>query len=226
MLYKYDSARLLVFIMINTMPKTPDCRFCQIMNGYSVYGKADLPFSESSEFVSMASIGSLVEGWSLVIPRKHCLSLQDYYGTAEFSRYVQEIVQKIEAEYGPAVIFEHGSNHCGSLTGCGIDHAHLHIVPQLFPLAMMLAESGISAWHQARASEIRSLAEGGEYLFFLVNSDANDPIGFFKKVEQPSSQFFRRAIAAVIGKTDVADYKKHPFLDTSIRTQERLVNAA
>lgn len=212
--------------MINLMPKTPDCRFCQIMDGHFVHGKADLPFGESSEFVSMASIGGIVDGWSLVIPRKHGLSLRDYYGTKEFALYVQEIVQKIEAEYGPTVIFEHGSNHCGSLTGCGTDHAHLHIVPQQFPLTMMLAESGISEWHQARASEICSLAEGGEYLFFSANSNANDPIGFFKKVDHPSSQFFRRAIAAVIGKTDVSDYKKHPFLDASIRTQERLAKAA
>ena len=211
--------------MINTMPKTQDCRFCQIMDGHAVHGMSDLPFGENPEFVSMASIGSLIEGWSLVIPRKHCLSLRDYYGTATFCHYVQELVQKVEAEYGPAVIFEHGSNHCGSLTGCGTDHAHLHIVPQQFPLAMMLAKSGISEWHQVRASGIRPLADGGEYLFFSVNASASDPIGFFKKVDHPSSQFFRRAIAAVIGMTEVSDYKKYPFLDTSVRTQERLAKA-
>ena len=212
--------------MTNLMLQSPDCRFCQILDGRTFNGEADLPFDENSDYVSMASIGALIEGWSLVVPRKHCLSLRDYYGTTAFSHFVQEVVQRVELVYGPSVIFEHGANHCGSLTSCGTDHAHLHVVPQQFPLAMMLDESGIGAWRQIPASEICSQALNSEYLFFSVNSEADDPVGFFKKIDQPSSQFFRKAIAQAIGKADVADYKKHTFLDVSINTRQRLAKAA
>lgn len=196
------------------------------MDGHTFNGEVDLPFDENPDFVSLASIGALIEGWSLIIPRKHCLSLRDHYETTEFSSFVRSIVQKVELMYGPVVIFEHGANHCGSLTSCGTDHAHLHVVPQQFPLSTLLDESGISAWQQIRASDISSLASNGEYLFFSTNSDADDPLGFFKKLDQPSSQFFRKAIASLIGKTEAADYKIHPFLEASIKTRERLAKAA
>lgn len=196
------------------------------MDGHTFNGEVDLPFDENLDFVSLASIGALVEGWSLIVPRKHCLSLRNHYGTTEFSSFVRSIVQKVERRYGPVVIFEHGANHCGSLTSCGTDHAHLHVVPQQFPLTTLLDENGISSWQQIQASDINSLASNGEYLFFSANSDADDPLGFFKKLDQPSSQFFRKAIASLIGKTEVADYKTHPFLEASTKTRERLTKAA
>lgn len=206
--------------------QSPECRFCRIMDGHTFNGEADLPFDESHDFVSLASIGAIIEGWSLVVPKKHCLSLRDHYGTSEFSSFVRTTIQRVELMYGPVVLFEHGANHCGSLTSCGTDHAHFHIVPQQFPLFTMLDESGIAAWQQIRASEIRSQASNGEYLFFSVNHNVEDPLGYFKKLDQPSSQFFRKAIAAAIGKSSVADYKAHPHLDITLKTRERLTEAA
>lgn len=208
------------------MPGSEDCRFCRILEGQQFNGLVDEPFVVCSDYVSVASVGALVEGWSLIVPRQHCMSLRNHYSSASFQRFARSVIQRVESEYGPTVIFEHGANHKGSLTSCGTDHAHLHIVPRQFSLPTLLASSGVSEWQQVRASEIQSFAKEGEYLYFSTEPNTDDPIGYFRKVEDPLSQFFRKAIAAAIGRTEVSDYKKFPLLDTSLKTRERLLKAA
>ncbi|MBI5938278.1 MAG: hypothetical protein HY850_10565 [Betaproteobacteria bacterium] len=208
------------------MHRLEECRFCHILAGQQFNGSVDKPIDVCDDYISMASIGALIEGWSLVVPREHCLSLRDHYKSSTFFQFVQSNVQNVERQYGPAIIFEHGANHHGSLTSCGTDHAHLHIVPQPFPINAMLENSGISGWQKIPASQIQSAAHDAEYLFLSTSPLSNDPIGFFKIVDTPTSQFFRHAIAATLGKTATADYKQHPHLDVSTRTGERLRRAA
>lgn len=207
------------------MSQTNDCRFCRILDGHHTPCPVDEPFIESESYVSIASIGALIEGWSLIVPREHCLSLRNHFGREAFVSFTQAVLKRVEFEYGRAIIFEHGPNHCGSLTGCGTDHAHLHVVPAQFPLASMLEVTGISKWRRARASEISNLANDSEYLFLSETPSHVDPIGFFKLVTDPSSQFFRKAIANSIGRESVADYRQFPHLESSLRTRERLANA-
>lgn len=208
------------------MTQLNDCRFCRILDGHDMSNPVDVPFLESESYVSIASIGALIEGWSLVVPRDHCLSLRDHYQGLEFVTFRKTVVERVMSEYGPTVMFEHGPDHCGSVTGCGTDHAHLHIVPSLFPVMSMLHANGVSNWRRARASEISRLAEGSEYLFFSDAPSDDDPVGFFSRVTVPSSQFFRKAIAIAIGQEAVSDYKTHPHFDSSMRTRERLARAA
>ncbi len=203
-----------------------DCRFCRIIHGHDTSSPVDAPFLESESYVAIASIGALIEGWSLVVPREHCLSLRDHYRDLEFTAFRKAVASRVMSEYGPTVMFEHGPNHCGSPTGCGTDHAHLHIVPSQFPVTAALHESGIAFWMRARASELPCLLEGSEYLFFSDSAADDDPLGFFLRVTEPSSQFFRKAIARAIGKEAASDYKTHPHLDLSVRTRERLARAA
>lgn len=207
------------------MPLPDNCRFCRIRDGGTA-SQIDVPFLESRAYMSIASIGAFIEGWTLVIPLEHCLSLREHYNSPEFIKFRQDAVDHVSAEYGPCIMFEHGPNHCGSLTGCGTDHAHLHIVPAQFPIEQVLQDSGISNWTRAYASEISQLAEGSEYLFFSTTPADRDPLGFFKLVTEPSSQFFRKAIASKIGKGDVANYREYPHVDLSLRTSKRLTKTA
>jgi ATP adenylyltransferase len=208
----------------NAMKSIPNCRFCGIVAGERGYGRSDAPFYENADFFAIASIGALVEGWSLVVPKPHAVSLRDFYGTDEFKSFSTKVVERVRSVYGNAVVFEHGSNHEGSLTSCGTDHAHLHVVPLTFSLRQDLLESGLS-WQEVKSSEISATAGGQEYLFYCDNLDNADPVGLLHVLRQPISQFFRKMIAAKLGKLDVADYKQHLHLVTSENTQSRLVVA-
>src|SRR2546425_8909742 len=96
-----------------------DCRFCSIRHGHFFYGTADLPIHATRDYFAMASIGGFVEGWTLVVPNDHCLSLRDLYAVDSFTDFVTRTVRTVEGLYGPSVIFEHGANHSGSPTSCG-----------------------------------------------------------------------------------------------------------
>ena len=78
----------------------------------------------------MPSLGQIVEGYLLVLPCRHSkalgdLNVVDVNELATISQRVGDILTK---EYGPYVLFEHGTRTEG-VGGCGIYHAHLHAVP-------------------------------------------------------------------------------------------------
>src|SRR3989442_922925 len=189
-----------------------DCRFCAIGRGHTFYGAVDRPIDSSRDYVTIASIGAIVEGWSLVLPREHCFSVRDFYRTPDFSDFLRRSVERVEVSYGESVIFEHGANHHGSLTSCGTDHGHLHVVPLGFSLSGAIGQSILRTWEPVRTSSLRERVSDSEYLFFSETPRERDPRGYLCTLKSPVSQFFRRIIAGKLGLSDVANYKEHPFL--------------
>lgn len=100
------------------------CKYCELESH-------EIPILSSAAGTVVPSIGALVEGWVLVFPKKHVLSLSqlDQAGWSDFASLVEQAKKIVVAEYGNVVMFEHGSAGEGRLAACGVDHAHLHIVP-------------------------------------------------------------------------------------------------
>ena len=87
---------------------------------------------ETEHFAVIPSLGSIVEGWLLIIPKEHYLS----YGYIESQALLDELKKLIDyvggivkQVYGDYVIFENGAYCSNKLVGCGVDYAHIHIVP-------------------------------------------------------------------------------------------------
>ncbi len=203
------------------------CRFCDIVSGRYHYTGVDEPFASNDEFVAVASIGALVEGWSLIIPKAHQLSMRNIYTTAVFADFLNAVVPPLFDRYGPLIAFEHGANKVGSTTGCGTDHAHLHLVPFGESLLPDLRRSGLQ-WTQGHSSEIASKSGAREYLFYTELNGKKvwrDPLGYLHVLEVPLSQFFRRLMAKRSGKEALADYRRFPHLDTSIQTRIALAGS-
>lgn len=200
-----------------------NCRFCEI--GTGLYG-ADFnrPYMQSKEYFAIPSIGGFVEGWSLLSPVDHVYNLRNRYGKPEYVEFFRSVVGRIHATYGPPIIFEHGSSHRGSLTSCGTDHAHLHIVPLGRSLSREIKKSG-KVWIYRRASALAELPAEQEYLFYSDDVLGSDPIGLVHLLEEPTSQFFRRLIAGIVGRVDESDYRQYPFLSLASQTQHVLAEA-
>lgn len=210
------------------MNSSEKCRFCSIASGEYHFKNIDEPFAVDDNFIAMASIGALVEGWSLIIPRTHCFSMRDYYSQPEFSDFVKSILPNVVNHYGPMIAFEHGANKKGSMTACGTEHAHLHIVPYGNSLLPEMQNSGFT-WIECHTSEISKIADGAEYLFYSElgsNCDWANPIGWLHVLEYPKSQYFRRLIANQINKNDVFDYKLFPHSGISELTRITLSRLA
>jgi len=203
------------------------CRFCEIVSGRYLYQEIDEPFASDENFIAVASIGALVEGWSLVIPKSHQLSMRNIYGSSSLDEFMGLILPPLIAQYGPLISFEHGANKEGSITACGTDHAHLHLVPFKESLLPDLKKSGLR-WFECRTSEVNCRSGISEYLFYCELStkrDWKDPIGYLHVLEHPLSQFFRHLIAGRKGKAYFFDYHRFPHLNTARQTRNVMVGS-
>lgn len=95
-----------------------DCIFCKIVNkelpSYTVY--------EDDDFLAILDISPVVEGHTLVIPKKHYRWVHE---VAEFGAF-WEVAQKVanaqlSALNAPTVVF--------ATAGFQVSHAHIHVLP-------------------------------------------------------------------------------------------------
>jgi diadenosine tetraphosphate (Ap4A) HIT family hydrolase len=115
-----------------------NCDFCDEFSGNAdnafqrIYGAG--PFNRillrTEEFVVAPSLGQIVEGHLLVLPQAHLRAVADLSATAltRFAVLTNRVGDVVSGEYGRFILFEHGTRAEG-MGGCGISHAHLHVVP-------------------------------------------------------------------------------------------------
>jgi diadenosine tetraphosphate (Ap4A) HIT family hydrolase len=114
-----------------------DCCFCEeialngIPDGFAGYCslKSRIAFS-SDNFVVLPSVSPLVEGHVLLLPKDHITSLAQLTedNKKEFDSLLQFVYRKVDNLWSRPIIFEHGVGE-GRTGGCGVTHAHLHMVP-------------------------------------------------------------------------------------------------
>ena len=96
----------------------------------------DQVLHETDHFVVVPTVGALVEGWLLIITKQPYLCMGGM-PTGEFHELssLKELVCSVLSEcYGDITVFEHGPSQPGQGVGCGVDHAHLHVLPAICQL--------------------------------------------------------------------------------------------
>lgn len=167
----------------------------------------------TNRFIALPSAGSLVAGWTLVVPRRPMLNLSQAEGAERNElELIATQISDLLAQSGKQVFcFEHGSGYAGSLTGCGVDQAHLHIVPLPFDLceAVLRRDDNTVVWEaQKRESlPLDALPQEGEYVAIWNMTDRRPMIG---SVRRPVSQWVRRIIAEELGIGKEWDYRNYP----------------
>lgn len=177
---------------------------------------------ETDNFLVTPTLGSIIEGWLLVIPKTHHLSfgaipvgLQD-----ELSMVLQKTTHVIESVYGEPTIFEHGPAMPHTKVGCGIDHAHLHLVSLRESLIKRAEEYNcqplsISQYTDGDFNLMRNLfVSKTPYLFVREPSGTR----MFFDAQNAPSQFFRRVIAEIYGINDKYDYHVYSFEENVVST--------
>jgi ATP adenylyltransferase len=202
-------------------------RFAWIIDESAPHSDAasDREILRTRRFVAVPSVGALVPGWTLVVPRRPLrnLSAASHVERRELLDIVDEIARPLRRQGEEVYCFEHGSRAEGSLTGCGVDQAHLHIVPLGFDLIAAAARSadGAIKWADRRIapSPFDALPQQGEYVVIWRTSDRLTMIG---SVQYPVSQWVRRLIAAELGIGSEWNYQTHPQAHNVARTLSML----
>jgi diadenosine tetraphosphate (Ap4A) HIT family hydrolase len=170
----------------------------------------------------------MVAGWLLVVPRRPVLNfrLLTVVEREEMRHFVSTVVAKVGAFPGKAYAFEHGNDTIGGPVGCGVDQAHLHIVPLEFDLleeAQLKRDENIQWTHHDNAANFNAtIPDFGEYVSIWNPRDRQGLTGVMR---EPRSQWVRRVIAEKLGREQAWDYKVHPEIQNLTRTVEVLHTA-
>jgi diadenosine tetraphosphate (Ap4A) HIT family hydrolase len=158
---------------------------------------------ESNNFVAVPSLGQLVPGHMLLLPRRHVTSFGELgieYRREALALYTN-VRHMLSRRYSPVVSFEHGSCRDAVSGGCGILHAHVHIVPLGSghgrlpePIGHGWRESRYDYWIDDAAALVQS---GSGYLMW----HALDERPHLEMVDDVPSQYLRHHAAGVLKAT-------------------------
>jgi ATP adenylyltransferase len=200
-----------------------NCPYCHSFLSKKCRDTWDTILCETENFVAVPTKGALVPGWVLIVPKTHLLRFSDIAKdkVPELNKIVKMVSEKLSKKFGAVTIFEHGPLYEGSLLGCGVNHAHLHLVS--LPFKMDKAISDFTDveydWMYLQSNDQYTHFDksSAEYLMY---QDGHEGVLRYAEVEEPVSQYFRKVVAHSVGLLDMYDYKKFAFDENVKRTIE------
>lgn len=184
----------------------------------------DRRIAASEYFIAVPSRGSLLPGWSLILPRRRMFSMASLNGKErrDLCEFHLRVAAGIESAFGPVTTFEHGAGKSGTEMGCGVDHAHLHLVSLPFDLIEIVCadkKAGIR-WRSVDQSVLGVGVDSPSINYMTISSPSGECVvasGF-----KPVSQYLRKIIAKNLGIGGMWNYREHAFEKNVHATLERL----
>ena len=173
---------------------------------------------ETDNFVCVPSIGSFVEGYLLVIPKKHYLSALTMPETHidEFLSITSVLSYFYSNYYHQTfLVFEHGTSNVENVGGMSVVHAHLHFVP--------CSEQVITLLNEFDFLEFDNLWAVREYYLrnatapYLLLKDIDD-LYYLAISEKIPSQYFRKKVCDICSIKGTGNWKEYPYIDNIKKT--------
>lgn len=199
------------------------CEFCEELNsfGKSRIGKtyrgslsSRIVYSSESFFI-VPTIAPIVSRSYLILPKEHHESYSSI--APEFYSELEETINKFEEKISRDVIlFEHGAKSCTG-SGCGIYHAHIHIVPieSVFSPDKLV---GVTAKCAGSLSDtLKVLQQNDNYILYRDNN-----CNFYYNTPQNTedrrfvSQYFRRWLTDYLALEKEWDWKKYVHAEEAV----------
>jgi diadenosine tetraphosphate (Ap4A) HIT family hydrolase len=178
---------------------------------------------ETENFVVFPSIGQIVEGYLLVIPKQHylCMGALPDRLFNELENIVDECERALLEVYSSkSILFEHGAvgTTLEKRAGCCTDHAHLHIVPGEVELLDEIKKNytpqRIYSFKDLKEKWVKNIP----YLFYRNTKKEM----FVFDVPPVISQYFRQILAKKLNKIDRWDWRRYSGKKEMINTIKRL----
>jgi ATP adenylyltransferase len=197
-----------------------NCALCRGLQATADHDWWNEPLWETTNFAVIPSLGALVPGWVLLVPKEHVLAIGALSDALvrELNVLKMQISGALSTHYcQPVVAFEHGPSQDGSNLGCGVDHAHLHLVPADIDLesAMCSKLPKGASWRPADFSQCRLASSKGEgYLYYEQPLN----VGRIAIATDFEGQLFRRGLAEQLGLTNQYRWREYPQLQNVRKT--------
>lgn len=172
---------------------------------------------EDSRFIAIPGLGSLTDGYVLLLPKQHSISLA--YLTPDFLNEMDDLKSRIldfmKRFYPRIFCFEHGaaSNTCRA--GACVDHAHLHICPCTTDIEGEI-DSSFEKVSLNTMSELKQFSEKNTPYIFFENQDGKK--WAYLLPSRVESQYMRRIWAKALGKQDDWDWAVFTCYENILKT--------
>ena len=114
-------------------PKISSCVLCNIIkNGKDITGRDPYVLYQNENFISIADLGSMIEGYALIICKNHINSMgeltdKEFDDFDDIQNYIRKGLKRIYNK--DCICFEHGSGRNNqSEAASSVKHAHFHMV--------------------------------------------------------------------------------------------------
>lgn len=169
----------------------------------------------------LAGLGSLVQGYLLVVPRRHVDSVGEL-SLAEMDEVMRDCGEMshriVETFGGEVAMVEHGSSGETAGSGACITHAHVHLMP--ISGRSQIEEFMCPGMHPINDLEPLRQSAARSESYYLVG-DGHSALFFTEGPELPS-QFARRQWARLLGREAEYDWAVVPELTNARLTVEKL----
>jgi ATP adenylyltransferase len=170
----------------------------------------DTVVARVGQFAVAPTKGSIVPGWLLVVPEAEVLNFATLgAGGDNPLTTLKAVASQLRVPFSEVIWFEHGACSPGTTIGCGVDHAHLHLlVAPPFTIDQFRQEVQARAnaeWSHIETDRAYEAIDGVES--YYVFGDGRD--AWFTTGVNFGSQFFRKIVAEVVGLPDEWDYNAH-----------------
>lgn len=187
----------------HTEPNNIKCEFCSELTNPSfsrfgkIYGKQydHRILAKGDGFVVWPTLGQLFKGSLLILPTTHFETMAELpvFMLKSLRILIEQLERKI-IHLGTPILFEHGAK-CKTGGGCGIYHAHLHLVPVPGDIYCADVLNDIE-WFATNLLEAYDLIKDSDH--YILFRDVSGTFSALKPKSKPSShfqsQYFRRAL--------------------------------
>lgn len=188
-----------------------DCIFCNLDKKEI----CNTTIEETRNFYVKTAVGSLVEGYLLIISKRHINSMIKLEDTEkrEFLDLVIKYRRKFKQLYGRyPIVFEHGTpDENSKVSASSIVHMHAHIVNHNFKDE----EKIINNLNLKPVDNDFIYQRKDKNYIFYINPEG---INYMSYDFKPVSQLMRLCIAKDLNMEDKYDWKKYTFEDNIIKT--------
>ena len=186
-----------------------NCVFCKIDNSK----KYNTIIEETDNFLIIPSIGSLVDGYLLIVYKKHVYSFSKIFSKEkdEYIAIINKYRMLFKEKYGKyPIVFEHGSSKPNEMCASSLIHAHSHILNHNY-----FNEKEIL--YKEKFKEIDSfndIRKDINYIYYK-SDNGNDYVSY---EFEPISQLMRKYVAKDLNIEDKYNWKFDEFAENIEKT--------
>lgn len=190
------------------------CIFCDID-----HSKIENTIIEETEnFIIMPTLGSLVDGYILIVAKRHINSMSELNDNelVEYNNIIERYKKVFKKIYNkPPIIFEHGSpNKNSAMKANSVTHAHTHLVNHNFKNEKEI----IKKYNFEKINKISEIKKNINYIKY-INENNNIYVSYNFP---PISQLIRILIAKELGLENKYDWKTEIFQNNIELTIKKL----